>query len=202
MTIYTVYVKSPIAGTISGRANYCTDNLPGTPYPDPICTGSLGTHLPCMGWSNPVDVGGSGSLYLRVNYPNVRSIRTTVKPACCLNSIYDTCSSIANYRQVVVVDLYGGADGLCYYMGSVMYGHVASPAVVDKGLYVVPASGQILLGTVPSGSCVIDPQHKCFTAPHSHMEVTGGTVVAPCCGASVSGSTNIYKFTWSNNPPC
>jgi hypothetical protein len=34
------------------------------------------------------------------------------------------------------------------------------------------------------------------------MEIFGGAVVVPCCYASVSTGTAIYKFTWDNSIIC
>jgi hypothetical protein len=183
MAVITVYVRSPISGYITGRDKYCVAN-------DTVCNGSGNPHGRCRGWSSPVDIGGSGSLYLRVNYPNVRSVVTYVELRCCAGT---TCGN--NFKRTITVELYGRVDGLCY-IGSVMYGHVSSPAVSNGETYNL-TSGSLLLGTVTSGSC-----SGCSTGPHSHMERSGGSVVAPCCGAAVSTSTNIYRFTWDNALPC
>ncbi len=181
MAIITVYVRSPISGYITGRDQYCKPLSQG----GDVCNGSQGTHGKCMSSSNPVDIGGSGSLYLRVNYPNVLSIVTYINLVCCNSSYGD------NYRRMVTVELYGRANGVCY-MGAVRFGHVASPAITNGTLYNL-SGGSTLIGTVPSGN-----PGSCYTGPHSHMERSGGSVVAPCCGATVSTSTNIYKFTWNN----
>ncbi len=196
MAQYTVYVRNPIetGGRITAVDKYCLE-----PY-DPVCTGSdpdPDHHLTCRLWSYPVDVDGSEGqgLYLRVNYPNVRNIKTFVESRCC----GDKACATAQMKQTVTVDLYGGAGAACYYMGSVMFGHVASPTVQDKQVYAVPASGVMKLGQVPSGYCAL-----CYEGAHSHMEISGGTRVAtlPCCNATINSSTNIYKFTWMDNPPC
>jgi hypothetical protein len=81
-------------------------------------------------------------------------------------------------------------------MGDVIYGHVTSPAVGNNSVYNL-TSGIKLIGTATSGGCT-----GCSTGTHSHMETKYGTVVAPCCGASVTTSTAIYQFSWSNNIPC
>lgn len=183
MTLVTVYVRSPISGYITGRNNYCNGG-------DPACNGSGAVHGTCRGWSNPVDIGGSGNLYLRVNYPNVRRVVTYVELRCCSTSYG------SDYRRTVTAELYGLNDtGYCY-VGSVMYGHVKSPAVSNGATYDL-TSGSLKIGTVPSGN-----PGACFTGPHSHMERSGGSVVAPCCGGTVSTSTNIYKFTWDNAQVC
>ncbi len=184
MALVTVYVRGPISGTITGRNKYCT-----FPYASDVCNGSGSNHGTYMSSSNPVDIGGSGNINLRVNYPNVLSIVTYVSLSCCSSSYED------NYRRMVTVELYGKSNGACY-MGSVRFGHVASPAVTNGTLYNL-SSGTKLIGTVPSGN-----PGNCYTGAHSHMERSGGSVVAPCCGATVSSSTNIYKFTWDNGIAC
>jgi hypothetical protein len=184
VAIVTAYVRGPISGYITGRTKYCT-----YPYASDVCLGSGGVHGTCRGWSNPVDIGGSGGVYLRVNYPNVSSIVTYVELRCCGTSCVD------NYRRAVTVELYGRANGVCY-MGSVMFGHIANPVVSNGTLYNLSSSAK-KLGTAPSGSC-----GGCYTGAHSHMERSGGSVVAPCCGATVATSTNIYKFTWNNGIAC
>lgn len=175
----TAYVRSPISGCITGRTQYCCGACTG----GDVCSGSCGTHGTCVGWSSPVDIAGSGGLYLRVNYPTVRSIRTIVELRCC-------SSSCANkYRRTIKVELYAQSNAVCY-IGSVMYGHVDGPLVSSNTVYNLSSSSK-QLGTVPSGSC-----GGCYTGPHSHMERSGGSTSAPCCAASVSTSTNIYSWTF------
>ncbi|MDP2362723.1 MAG: hypothetical protein Q8M94_03020 [Ignavibacteria bacterium] len=181
MATITVFVRSPISGYITGRTKYC---IPLSQGGDPVCTGSGNPHNSCAGGVTPVDIGGSGSLYLRVNYPNVLSIRTFIALPCCPGQP-------DNYRRAITVELYGKSNGVCY-IGSVRYAHVASPAVSHNTLYNL-SSGSKLLGTVPTGSA-----GSCYSGPHSHMERTGGVTVAPCCGATVSTSTNIYRYTWDD----
>ncbi len=181
MAVYIVYVNSPIAGTIQGLSTYCDDAT---------------EHLTCGGypWVNPVDVGGSGNLYLRVNYPNVRSIRTWVGPGCC----GDKPCATSDMKRIVTVELWDDSNARCYYMGSVKYGHVANPQVVDNTVYNL-TSGTKLLGAVPADAFCAG----CFEHQHSHMEIVGGQVISLLgCDDTVSSSTNIYRFTWSDNPPC
>lgn len=186
MAIITVYVRSPISGFITGRTNYCK-----YPYGSDVCLGSGGVHGTCIGGSSPIDIGGSGSLNLHVNYPNILSIRTFVEIRCC-PSTYGN-----DYRRTITVELYGKSNGLCY-VGSVKYAHVASPAVSNNTLYNL-TSGTKLLGAVPAGN-----PGSCYTGPHSHMERVGGSVMPTglCCGATVNSSTNVYKYTWDNALPC
>lgn len=186
MAIVTAYVMASISGFITGRDQYCKPLNQG----GDVCNGSQGqgVHGTCLSSSNPVDIGGSGSIYLRVNYPNVSSIVTYVALACC-SSMSD------NYRRMVTVELYGRTNGVCY-MGSVRFGHVASPAVSNGTLYNL-TSGSKLIGTVPSGET-----SGCYTGAHSHMERVSGSVVAPCCGITVTTATNIYKYTWDNGIVC
>jgi len=184
MATVTAYVRSPISGHITGRTYYCT-----TPS-DPYCYGnpSNGTHYPChSGWYHPVDIGGTGTLYLYVNYPNVSSVITWVSLLCCSSS----CDS--SLRRMITVDLYGRSNGRCY-IGSVAYGHVNTVYVSNGVLYNLSGSS-LRLGTVTTVTGC-----GCSDGAHSHMEATGSTLscIAPCCGATVSTSTNIYQFTWND----
>ena len=188
MAIVTVYVRSPFSGCITGRNNYCNGNCSN---PDGNCNGSGNQHGTCRGWSNPVDIGGSGNVYLRVNYPNVRRAITYIGLHCCGSA---SCGD--NFKRTISVEVYGlNNAGYCY-IGTVMYGHVSNPAVTNGGIYNLTSS-ILLLGTATTGSCT-----GCSTGAHSHMERLGGSVVAPCCGATVTTSTNIYKFTWDNAQVC
>ena len=187
MTIITVYVRSPISGCITGRNNYCNGNCSN---PDSTCTGSGNTHGTCMSSTSPVDIGGTGTINLRVNFPNVLSVITYINLVCCSTTYAN------DYRRMVTVELYGKSNGKCF-IGKVRYGHVANPSVANNTIYNLPTSGVLALGTVPSGS-----PGSCYTGAHSHMERSGstGSTLAPCCGTTVSSSSNIYKFTWDNSP--
>jgi hypothetical protein len=176
----TAYVRSPISGTITGRDKYC--GCPG------VCNGNGSNHSTCRGWASPVDIGGSGNLVLRVNYPTVQSIKTLIGDQCCC----DPCPD--EYERTVTVELYGQPNAACY-IGSVMYGHVSNPQVNHNTIYNL-TSGNKTLGTVPGGSCNSCAFGSCYTGAHSHMERLGGTTVAPCCCTGVTGSTNIYKWTF------
>lgn len=148
------------------------------------------SRLASEGWSDPVDIGGTGALNLNVNYPNVRRVTINIGSQCC-----SSCSD-SNVKRTVTANLYGlNNTGYCY-VGSVMYGHVASPTVLDGATYDL-TSGSLRIGTVPNVQC-----GGCYTGAHSHMERSGGTVLAPCCSGSVSTSTRIYKFTWDNAQAC
>jgi hypothetical protein len=187
MTVVTVYVKSPISGSITGRTYYCTQ-----PGPDPDCygTSSNGTHYSCMsGWYYPVDISGTGTLYLNVNYPNVLSVITWVSLICCGSG----CD--ASLRRIITVELYGRQYGRCY-IGSIEYGHVNSVYITNGATYNL-TSGSLSLGTVSQVSGC-----SCSTGAHAHMAVNTSnsqTPQAPCCGGSVTTATNIYKFTWDNS---
>lgn len=178
----TAYVQSPIGGYISGRTNYCC--VVNNVCSDGSCTGSCSPHGTCKGWSSPVDIGGSGSLYLRVNYPTVRSIVTWVEFKCCSSYPDDI-------RRTITVDLYYQQNAVCY-IGSVMFGHISSPQVGNGVTYNLTSSTK-WIGNVPTGYT-----GGCYTGPHSHMERFGGSTLAPCCCQTVYTSTNIYS--WAFDP--
>lgn len=181
MTIYTINIYSPISGIITGRDNYCITS-------DPICTGSGASHGSCSGGSSRVDIGGSGTLYLRAT--NVKSFIPRISLACCGGT---SCGD--NFKRVIKIELYGKANGVCY-IGAVLYGHVTSPTVSNATVYNLSGTSYAI-GSVTTGSC-----SNCSTGAHSHMERFGGSVVAPCCGLSVSSSTVIYRFTWDDSISC
>lgn len=184
MTVVTVYVYSPIAsGTITGRTKYCVSG-------NSTCTGSGSTHYGCRGWADRVDVGGSGALYLRVNYPNARRVITYIGSQCC-----PSCGNI-DVKRTVTADIYGlNNTGYCY-IGSVMYGHVGSPTVSNGQIHDL-TSGSLRIGSAPNTQC-----GDCYTGAHSHMERLYGSVVAPCCWGPATSTTRIYKFTWDNAQVC
>lgn len=170
----TVYVYSPLtSGTIGsvGDGTYC------------CCPGS--SHSPCNGTHGLcVDVLGNAGLTvsLRVNYPNVRSIHITNFTTCAPNC------SVPGTHNLVCIDLYSGQNQSECWKGRVAFGHVLNP-IYSSGTNLNLSSGTLALGTVPSGTC--DPW---YTAPHSHMEINGGAVMALICGQSVNSSVAIYKF--------
>jgi hypothetical protein len=124
-------------------------------------------------------------LFLRVNYPTVRSVVAWVELRCCNAGCGD------NFRRTITLDLYAQANAICY-IGSVMYGHIVNPLVANGQTYNLTSSS-LQIGTVPAGAC-----GGCYTGPHSHMERLGGVSLAPCCCTAVTSSTNIYK--WDFNP--
>lgn len=182
------YVRSPFYGCITGKTQYCCDQCEN---PDDVCDGSCGNHDTCVGGSQPIDIaGGAVDLYLRVNYPNVRSLKTFVEIRCCNGT---GCAD--RYRRTIKVELYECPNAI-YYIGSVMYAHVDNPQVSNNTVYNLTSSSK-KIGTVPSGSCA-----GCTSGPHTHMERSGGTRVAPCCGIYVTTSTNIYRWTYTPHAYC
>jgi len=156
-----------------------------------ICNGSCGNHGTCVGGTSPVDIartGGSWNLYLRVNYPTVKSIKTYVELRCCTG-----CAT--KYRRTIKVKLYQCPNAIGY-IGTVMYAHVDNPQVAHNKVYNLTSSSK-KLGTMPTGSC-----GGCYTGPHSHMERSGGSTSAPCCATDVSTSTKIYSWTFTPFPVC
>lgn len=176
MAILTVYVYSPLSGTITGRDYYCQAGSP--------CNGDDGLHGSCGGGLNRVDVGGSGTLYFRAT--NVKSLYLT----------YGTCSSgcSEDIHRTLKISMYGKPDGFCP-VGSVLYAHVGAPPLPAglRNYY----GGPLAIGSTPAGTCGVF-----YTGAHSHMERFGGSVVAPCCGVSVTTGTAIYKFTWDDSIIC
>lgn len=183
----TAYVRSPISnGCISGKTQYCCGVCDGD-----VCNGSCGAHGTCAGGTSPVDIayiGGSLDLYLRVNYPTIRSIKTFVELRCCPG-----CAN--QYRRTIKVELYECPNAI-YYIGSVMYAHVDNPQVSNNTVYNLTSSSK-WLGTVPAGAC-----GGCYTGRHSHMERSGGSTIAPCCAVGVTTSTNIYSWTFTPHAYC
>lgn len=178
----TAYVYSPLTGKIRGRENYCCDPCNPTP-----CTGACDAHGTCNNWSSPVDVSGTGDIYLYVNYSTVRSIRTVIDYKCCSSGAGD------DYRRIVKVDLYGDVNAICH-IGSLLYGHVSNVAVGNNQVYNL-TSGSKLIGTVPGGT-----SGTCYQGGHSHMERLGGSTIAPCCCADAyAGTTAIYRWDF---PAC
>lgn len=177
----TAIVRAPVGGQITGRTKYCV-------CPGDTCSGSGNNHNTCRGWSSPVDIAGTGTITLFVNYPTVRSIITSVELKCC-------CADCADqYERTITVKLYAlpDADG---FIGSVMYGHVANPQVNHNWMYNLDSSSMDL-GSVPGGSCNAC-NFACYTGPHCHMERSGGATIAPCCCLNATrGSTNIYQWSF------
>ncbi len=186
MAAVTAYVRSPFSTTgmlVRGDDNYCDGS--GT---HPVCN-------PGAGWVLPTDISGVGTLTLRVNYPNVRRIRTFVGLQCCSDT------SPTNLRRVVIVELYGVTtvpDPACRYayIGSILYGHVASVSVGDNQWYDL-TSGEKVLGTVAT-----ETASRCSTGGHSHMQIMPGGTRLVTCSSTISSSTSIYKWIWYNNVPC
>lgn len=171
MTIRTVYVYASISGTIGSTGNgyYC----------------SGGTHSPCNSThSKCVDIIGSGTIKLIVNYPYVRSFYTTITYECAPG-----CAD--KYRRLLTLDLYGDTNQTCY-VGTVAYGHVDTPYVTNGSVGIL-TSGTYSIGTVPSGSC-----GTWYTGPHSHMEMAGGTLMSLSCNQTVGSSTAIYSFRYDD----
>lgn len=188
MSIYA-YVYAPIGGRITGRVNYCRCNPSNY---DPSCTGSGSSHLPCKGWVDPVDIAGTGTIYLVVNYPTVRKVHTRIEYQCC-------CRNSSDYARAITVDLFIYTNGQHCYVGSVMYGHIGNPMVPnDHDIYLNSSwlpLGQFLSGTYSCNGLM------CYTGAHVHMERFGGETLAPCCCASVSqGTTPIYRFLYTRCP--
>jgi hypothetical protein len=57
------YVYAPISGTVTGRDSYCS-------CPCGNCNGCGSAHGRCKNWASPIDIAGTGSIYLYVNYPS------------------------------------------------------------------------------------------------------------------------------------
>ncbi len=172
MTLITAYVRAGLSGSITGLDTYC---------PSP-------THHACREsslFTTPVDIGGPGDVYLRVNYPNVASIRTTRSLSCCGG--ISGCPDVL--KSYVTVELYGRSNGQCF-IGTVGYGHIENP--VSDGLHNL-LSGEFKLGTAsPDHSCI------CSTGSHSHMEQKGGSRLALTCGQVITTSTNIFSFQYDS----
>lgn len=180
----TAYVYAPIGGIITGRENYC-----GFPCDNNPCTGDHGTHSTCKsGWLSPVDIAGTGSIYLYVNYPTVKSVKTFIEFECCCNVQND-------YGRIIKVLLYGKQNSECY-IGMVVFGHINSPAVSNNQLYNL-TSNQLRLGQTVGGSHNCNGI-TCYSGTHVHMERWGGQTIAPCCCASaVKGGTPIYQWNFA-----
>lgn len=186
MTTKTTYVYGPFSntGSVTGRTYYCN-------YPDD-CLGTGVQHSPCgSGWitSSAVDISQTGYIYLRAT--NVMSIKTYIQSVCCGGS----CS--ANFSRLIKIELYGKANGGCY-MGSVGFGHIMSPQVGNGILYNY--TNPFLIGTANNddGGCGAGCCSGCSGGIHAHMQMMGGTIVAPCCNGSVTSGTQIYRFTWDD----
>ncbi len=183
MTIYTINIYSPISGYITGRDNYC---LAGDTNVN--CLGTGAVHYGCNSGSSRVDIEGSGALYLRAT--NVKSFIPRIGYYCCSST---GCAN--DYKRTIKIELYGKQNAVCY-IGAVLFGHVTSPTVSDGVIYNLTTTAY-QIGSVTTGSC-----SGCSSGAHSHMERFGGSVVAPCCGTSVSSSTPIYRFTWDDTISC
>ena len=177
-------VKAPFGGTVTGRTKYCNCKNPE------ICEGSGLTHSTCVGGAagSQIDItpNNSDAIYLRVNYPTVRSIKTWVEIRCCDSR----CSN--DIRRTITVELYALPDAGCY-IGSVKYAHIANPQVSNGGIYNLTSSSK-WLGTAASGFCY------CSSGPHAHMERSGGSGPSACCCTTVTTSNIIYS--WTVPDPC
>ncbi len=187
MTIYTTYVYGPLsnAGSVSGRQFYCV-------RPTDTCVGSDAEHVPCgSGWIREyaVDIAASGDIYLRAT--NVKSIRTYIETTCC------GCGCSTNFCRLIKVELYGKVNGGCY-MGSVGFGHVMNPQVAHGALYNYTNPFKLGTANTDNGGCGAGCCSGCSSGIHSHMQVMGGSIVAPCCNATVTSGTQIYRFTWND----
>lgn len=136
-------------------------------------------------------LSGSLDVYLRVNYPTVKSIKTFVGLTCC-----SSCTEYPDFRRRIKVELYQCPDAVGL-IGTVFYAHIASPQVSDNTIYNLTSSSK-KLGTAPApGGC------GCYGGYHSHMERSGGaTLSGICCATSVLSSTNIYSWTFTPISPC
>lgn len=180
----TALVRAPVGGQITGRSKYCVSCGDGD-----SCFGSGNTHATCKGYSSPVDIAGTGTIRLYVNYPTVKSIVTLIGLECCCDACPD------QYERTITVKLYGQPDGV-YYIGAVMYGHVSNPLVTHNTTYNLTSSSKDL-GSVPAGACN-DCAFDCYTGPHCHMERSGGSTSAPCCCLNATqGSTTIYEWSFT-----
>ena len=182
----TAYVRSPFGSSacISGKTQYCCGACQGDD-----CNGTCGTHGVCAGGAtgSAVDVAyisGSYDVYLRVNIPTVKSIKTFVSLTCC-------GGCVDKFRRRIKVELYQCPDAVGL-IGTVFYAHIESPSVGDNTIYNLGSSSK-KLGT----AAVSPPACWCISGPHSHMERTGGSTLAPCCAVGVTSSTNIYSWTFT-----
>ncbi len=182
----TAWVYSPAGGIITGRTYYCGCG---------ICDGTGTLHGICKpGWTAPIDVDSNDNeeIYLYVNYPTVKSIRTLREYECC-------CNNANNFGRVIIVELYSETNGVGCFIGGVLYGHIANPAVSHNTIYNLSSSSK-KLGTSPAGSWSCGGS-SCYSGSHVHMERSGGTTVAPCCCVDTTkGSTKIYEYIF--NTPC
>lgn len=188
----TAYVRSPFGSDacISATKKYCNHSCQGG---DP-CDGNGNDHGVCAGGATgtSIDVAyisGSLDVYLRVNYPTVKSIKTFVGLTCCSG-----CDD--KFRRRIKVELYQCPDAMGL-IGTVFYAHIESPQVNDNTIYNLTSSSKIL-GTAPAaGGC------GCYGGYHSHMERSGGaTLSGICCASPVSSSTNIYSWTFTPLSSC
>jgi hypothetical protein len=181
------YVYAPISGTVTGRDSYCS-------CPCGNCNGCGSAHGRCKNWASPIDIAGTGSIYLYVNYPTVRRVQTWVEYKCC-------CQETNNsYARSITVDLYVYDNGKYCYVGSVMYGHIANPTV-NNGQWIDLTSSSLKLGDVIGGTYTCT--FTCYSGAHVHLERNLGETVAPCCCASVTaGTTAIYRFYYNAGSAC
>lgn len=159
------YVFAPITGRVS-QGPGCNAN-----------------HATCGAGYSPIDIGGTGDIYLYVNYPTVKSIRIIVGSLCC------NAGTGADYRRTVKVELYGQLNASCYF-GSVLYGHIRDLAVQD-GVYNLTSYSLRIGRVIEQG---LGPG-TCYTAAHVHMQHGGGaTVYASCLQNVTAGTTTIYSW--------
>jgi hypothetical protein len=185
MEMATATLKSPVTGTVTGKAVYCQ-------CPGDVCAGSGATHGSCNGGSSKydIDAGDGEAIKLRVNYPTVKSIETWVytsgAAACC-----ESTSCASKFKRTIVVDLFSQVDANAgSYIGTVLYGHIDNP-VVSHGQVINLSSGVFTLGYAASGSCT-----GCSTGSHVHMEKWGGSANSYCCCTTVTTSNVLYSWNF------
>lgn len=163
----TAYVYSPFTGYISQG---------------PGCNGN---HVLCGSGASPVDVAGSGTIKLYVNYPTVKYVYVQVALLCC-----NVSGANDDQKRTVKLDLYDAQS--CLY-GSVLYGHIRS-LQVSHGQWITLTSSNL-----PIGQTVSTLHSTCYQGIHIHMQRSGGTTHTSC-GANVNqGTTPIYSW---NTGPC
>lgn len=188
------YVYAPISGRITGRDNYCINEQRQCDS-DP-CGGDHGAHKKCKGWASPIDIGATGQIYLYVNYPTVKKIQTWVEYKCCCGE------QNSDYARTITVDLYVYDNGKYCYVGSVMYGHVKNPQVLNGAWYDL-TRGDKYLGDIPGGTYTCN-EFSCYGGAHSHMERSLGETAGPlcCCTSVAAGTTAIYRYYYNPGFTC
>jgi hypothetical protein len=160
---------APITGPVNATEFYC-----GTQTPHAKC------NSPDL---NPKDLGGGagGQNIQAYGFAGGSIGVRTFASGCC-----STCSGDPHNARYADFYRYQGGSTL---IGSVLFGHVASPK--SDGVY---NSNNIKIGTVPTnGQC-----GGCWSGPHSHFErVPGGTATTPGIGCNTTayqGSTVVYYW--------